>query len=43
MGTSVLMIDRTYGHIAHDAEAPDRGLLEAFDATGPLAWCQRAI
>jgi hypothetical protein len=33
MGTSVLMIDRTYGHLAHDAEEQDRGLLEAFDAT----------
>jgi integrase len=33
MGTSVLMIDRTYGHLARDAEEQDRGLLEAFDAT----------
>jgi hypothetical protein len=33
MGTSVLMIDQTYGHLAHDAEDHDRGLLEAFDAT----------
>jgi hypothetical protein len=33
MGTSVLMIDRTYGHLAHDAEDHDRGLPEAFDAT----------
>jgi integrase len=33
MGTSVLMIDRTYGHLARDAEEHDRGLLEAFDAT----------
>ena len=30
MGTSVLMIDQTYGHLAHDAEEHDRGLLEAF-------------
>jgi integrase len=33
MGTSVLMIDRTYGHLAHDAEEHDRRMLEAFDAT----------
>jgi integrase len=33
MGTSVLMIDRTYGHLAHDAEEHDRRVLEAFDAT----------
>jgi len=33
MGTSVLMIDRTYGHLAHDAEEHDRRLLEAFDTT----------
>jgi len=31
MGTSVQMIDRTYGHLAHDAEDRDRELLEAFD------------
>jgi integrase len=33
MGTSVLMIDRTYGHLARDAEEHDRRMLEAFDAT----------
>ena len=33
MGTSVLMIDRTYGYLAHDAEEHDRRMLEAFDAT----------
>ena len=27
------MIDRTYGHLAHDAEEHDRLMLEAFDAT----------
>ena len=32
MGTSVQMIDATYGHLAHDAEDQDRGLLDAFDA-----------
>jgi integrase len=33
MGTSVEMIDRTYGHLAPDAEEYERGLLDAFDAT----------
>jgi hypothetical protein len=31
------MIDRTYGHLAPDAEVSERGLLDAFDknnATG---------
>ena len=32
MGTSVEMIDRTYGHLAADAEDYERGLLDAFDA-----------
>jgi hypothetical protein len=32
MGTSVEMIDRTYGHLAPDAEAYERELLDAFDA-----------
>jgi integrase len=32
MGTSVEMIDRTYGHLAPDAEEYDRGLLDAWDA-----------
>ena len=32
MGTSVEMIDRTYGHLAPDAEDYERGLLDAFDA-----------
>lgn len=32
MGTSVQVIDATYGHLAHDADERDRGLLEAFDA-----------
>lgn len=31
MGTSVQMIDATYGHLAHDAEDQDRGLLDAYD------------
>lgn len=34
MGTSVKMIDRTYGHLAHDAEDQDRGLMDAYDAAG---------
>jgi integrase len=32
MGTSVEMIDGTYGHLAPDAEEYERGLLDAFDA-----------
>jgi hypothetical protein len=31
MGTSVEMIDRTYGHLAPDAEEYERGLLDEFD------------
>lgn len=31
MGTSVQMIDRTYGHLAHDAEDQDGDLLDAYD------------
>jgi integrase len=31
MGTSVEMIDRTYGHLAPDAEDYECGLLDAFD------------
>jgi integrase len=31
MGTSVEMIDRTYGHLAPDAEEHERGLLDAYD------------
>jgi hypothetical protein len=32
MGTSVDMIDRTYGHLAPDAEAVELALLNAYDA-----------
>jgi hypothetical protein len=32
MGTSVELIDRTYGHLAPDAEEYERGLLDAYDA-----------
>src|SRR5262249_55872233 len=32
MGTSVQMIDATYGHLARDAEDQDRGLLNAYDS-----------
>jgi integrase len=32
MGTSVAMIDRTYGHLAPDAEHYERSLLDAYDA-----------
>lgn len=31
MGTSVQMIDQTYGHLARDAEDQDRGLLDRYD------------
>ena len=31
MGTSVAMIDRTYGHLAPDAEEYERGLLDDYD------------
>ena len=31
MGTSVQMIDATYGHLARDAEDQDRGLRDAYD------------
>jgi integrase len=32
MGTSVKMIDATYGHLAQDAEDQDRTLMDAYDA-----------
>jgi hypothetical protein len=32
MGTSVKMIDATYGHLVADAEAYELGLLDAYDA-----------
>ena len=32
MGTSVQMIDATYGHLARDADEHDRELLDAYDA-----------
>ena len=31
MGTSLAMIDATYGHLAPDAEERERDLLDAFD------------
>jgi hypothetical protein len=31
MGTSVQMIDATYGHLAQDAEDQDRDLLDRYD------------
>jgi integrase len=31
MGTSVEMIDRTYGHLAQDSADQDRDLLDAYD------------
>ena len=35
MGTSVKMIDRTYGHLVAGADAYERELLDAFDARPP--------
>jgi hypothetical protein len=35
MGTSLEMIDRTYGHLAPDAEAVELALLNAYDAKTP--------
>jgi integrase len=32
MGTSIAMIDATYGHLAPDAEEAERTLLDAYDA-----------
>ncbi|HEV7566813.1 MAG TPA: hypothetical protein VGO31_12725 [Microbacteriaceae bacterium] len=32
MGTSVKMIDETYGHFARDAEDQERDLVDAYDA-----------
>jgi hypothetical protein len=32
MGTSLEMIDRTYGHLAPDAEVVELALLNAYDA-----------
>jgi integrase len=34
-GTSLDMIDRTYGHLAPDAEAVELALLNAYDAEKP--------
>lgn len=34
MGTSLAMIDQTYGHLAPDAEDRERELLDAYDAAG---------
>lgn len=31
MGTSLAMIDATYGHLASDADERERTLLDAFD------------
>ena len=38
MGTSVKMIDRTYGHLVAGADAYERELLDAFDATRSAAF-----
>jgi integrase len=36
MGTSVAMVERTYGHLAKDADDYERGLLDAWDVVGNL-------
>ena len=39
MGTSVKMIDRTYGHLIAGADIYERELLDAFDeGRSPAAW-----
>jgi hypothetical protein len=37
MGTSLAMIDATYGHLAPDAEDQERFLLDAFDSFGHIS------
>jgi hypothetical protein len=37
MGTSVDMIDRTYGHLAPDAEDYERALLDVYDCKAASA------
>ena len=39
MGTSLQMIDQTYGHLAPDAEEQERLLLDAYDVSSQLAQC----
>jgi integrase len=43
MGTSVEMIDRTYGHLLRDAEEYERNLLDTYDAReeGERRWLQQ--
>ena len=44
MGTSVQVIDATYGHLAHDADEHDRELLDAYDAaTGRVVGTESAV
>jgi integrase len=38
MGTSLDMIDRTYGHLAPDAEAVELALLNAYDTKTETFW-----
>jgi hypothetical protein len=42
MGTSLAMIDATYGHLAPDAEDTERALLDAFDSFGHGAGTAKA-
>jgi integrase len=37
MGTSLAMIDATYGHLAPDAEEQERALLDGFDERSAVA------
>jgi hypothetical protein len=43
MGTSVEMIDRTYGHLAPDAEAYERRLLDAWDNSNAAEAAEREV
>jgi hypothetical protein len=41
MGTSLAMIDATYGHLGPDAEEQERALLDAFDGAALAAVDER--
>jgi hypothetical protein len=36
MGTSLAMIDQTYGHLAPDAEEQERALLDEYDSRAAI-------
>jgi hypothetical protein len=37
MGTSLTMIDKTYGHLVPDSDEYVRGLLDTYDGKGAMA------